>query len=71
MWSYRPRRSDLSAIYFEASERISGLGRPSPGWVPLLGGGLTLHVIPGGHGDMVKGDNAAVLAEALSACLSP
>lgn len=71
MWSYRPRRSDLSAIYFEASERISGLGRPSPGWVPLLGGGLTLHVIPGGHGDMVKGENAAVLAEALSACLSP
>jgi amino acid adenylation domain-containing protein len=71
MWSYRPQSSDLSAIYFEASERVSGLGRPSSAWKPLLRRGLTLHMIPGWHGSMVHGENAAVLAEALSACLPP
>ncbi len=71
MWNYRPQRSDLSAIYFEASDRASDLVQPSSGWVPLLSGGLTLHTIPGGHGNMVKGENALALAQALSAHLPP
>ena len=69
MWSYRPRDCDLSADYFEASERINGSARPSMGWTPLLKGGLTLHMIPGTHGTMVKGDSVVILADALSACL--
>jgi len=71
MWSYRPQSSDVSADYFEASERISGMARPSTGWTPLLKGGMTLHRVPGGHGTMVKGDSAMALADALSACLPP
>jgi amino acid adenylation domain-containing protein len=71
MWSYRPQPSDLSAIYFEASERLNGQGRPSPAWGTLLGGGMTLHMIPGAHGTMVKGESAAELAQAHSACLLP
>ena len=71
MWSYRPQPSKLSAVYLEAAERISSRGRPSTGWVPLLGGGLTLHVAPGEHGSMAHGENAAVLADLLSASLPP
>ncbi len=71
MWNYRPRSSDLSAEYFEATERIPGMTRPSCGWIPLLQGGLRLHQVPGAHGTMVKGDSAAVLARAISACLRP
>ena len=69
MWSYRPRICDLSAEYFEAVERIGGTARPSTGWTTLLKGGLRLHMIPGEHGTMVKGDSAVALANALSACL--
>ncbi|WP_296755538.1 thioesterase domain-containing protein, partial [Thiobacillus sp.] len=69
MWGYQPQGCDLSAYYFEASERIGGLTRPSEGWGPLLKGGLTLHLIPGAHGTMVKDANAVILADRLSACL--
>ncbi len=69
MWGYQPQGCDLPAHYFEASERIGGLTRPSEGWGPLLKGGLTLHLIPGAHGTMVKDANAVILADRLSACL--
>jgi hypothetical protein len=71
MWNYRPRSSELSAEYFEATERIPGMTQPSSGWTPLLQGGLRLHQVPGAHGTMVKGDSAVVLAKAISACLRP
>jgi len=71
MWNYRPQSCDLSAVYFEASERIGGTSRPSSGWTSLLKGGLTLHMIPGRHGSMVHGENAKALAHALSASLPP
>src|SRR5574340_900419 len=69
MWNYRPQSCELSAHYFEASKQIAGEAKGSAGWLPLLKGGMTLHIIPGGHGTMVKDSNAVILAEALSACL--
>jgi thioesterase domain-containing protein len=70
MWSYHPQASGLSADYFEASERANNQPRPSAGWASFLNGGITIHMIPGTHGTMVKHNNALVLAKKISACLS-
>jgi acetoacetyl-CoA synthetase len=69
MWSYRPQSCALSAHYFEASKQIAGEANGSAGWLPVLKGGMTLHIIPGAHGTMVKDSNAVILADILSACL--
>jgi thioesterase domain-containing protein len=68
--SYGPRQSHNSVVCFRVEDRGPEHDRdPSMGWQNCALGGVQVHVVPGGHVDMMRGHSVSVIADNLSAYL--
>ncbi|MEM7253038.1 MAG: alpha/beta fold hydrolase [Pseudomonadota bacterium] len=70
-WSYVPGVYPGDAHLFYATDNRAQLDDPHLGWDRFIGGDITVHNVPGGHGLMVKAPAVQVLADKLQALLAP
>jgi len=68
--SYVPKQSDQEVVLFRTQDRGPEYDLdPSMGWNACVNGGLQIHIIPGGHLDMMSMPAVRVVAEKLAAYL--
>lgn len=68
---YVPAALPVRMELFRAEEpRVDGYDYPDMGWSGLAQKSLTLHIIPGGHRSMLRGQGARMVAEKLHSCVS-
>ncbi len=65
---YLPGRCSCPAVLFLAANRPT-VEDPAMGWSRLIGGGVAVRVVPGGHNTITVGENAAVLGREITAAL--
>jgi thioesterase domain-containing protein len=63
--AYEPEPADLGVVYIRAAEGV----RADAAWVPLAGGGVEVHEVPGSHLAMHFPPYVAALAARLAACV--
>jgi len=69
LWSYRPKRVAGRAVLIRPSDSAHSRN-PALGWDRFVAGGVEVAVLPGQHGDLVKGPGAAHLAKELTKWLA-
>ncbi len=71
MWAYAPAPlagPSGPVVFFRARDRRARYDAPNPElpWLDLAGGGVTVHVVPGNHVDMLSRDHVGPLAAKLA-----
>ena len=64
LWSYRPKRLAGRMVLVRPSDSQHS-PNPALGWDRFVAGGVEVKVLSGQHGDLVKGEGAARLADEL------
>ena len=68
--SYVPKRYAKSVVFFRVQDRGPEYDHDrSMGWDRYVMGGVQVHIVPGGHLDMLSMPVVRVVAEKLAACL--
>ena len=68
--SYVPKRYPKSVVCFRVEDRGPEYGNdPSMGWESCVMGGVQVHVVPGGHVDMMRKPSVHVVADNLATYL--